>query len=747
MNLESAAILKAKDDGTVIALQGVRANGRLSGMLLDVSVEQRYRNPAGRNIEVVYTFPLAWGAVLLGFDVTIGGRKLSAVCVEKKAAERRYEKALAKGDSPIMLERAADGLYTVNLGNLMAGEEATITYRYAQPVGAEQGHLRLTLPTVIAPRYGNPRDSGKQPHQVPQHSLHAEYPFSIRIEVVPPLADVRIQSPSHPVTIERKDGSAWIMLAREAALDRDFILTFDGLPSLSAAAVASDGAQVVAMASFCPALGEPQAAAPRALKMLVDCSGSMQGDSIQVAKRALHEILSRLRPEDTFSLSRFGSSCEHLFDGMQQAQGKPLADAKACLAGMRANLGGTEMEQALAETYRLEGPADSADILLITDGEIQATDSLVALARTHGQRIFAVGVGSAPAESLLRSLAEATGGACEFVAPGDQIEAAAVRMFNRMLAPAAGEVSVQWPAEPLWTAGVPVALYRGDTIHVYAAFKKQPQGEVVLRFKSSKEERTSATLHGAAAGSDALPRIAASVRLKDGLPAAEALAVAVKYQLVTSQTNLIVVHKRAAGEKAQDLPELAIQDQMLAAGWGGTSTVGEIGSFLSDDLGDSYDTLSVDAFSHQKLAGTRNLLPAAAAAPLAKPSAGKERSPKEFLAALAWDGGNAQPRLPETFSQLAQAGVPEEVCDELRKLAAGGIDERVVVAAFLAALLASAVAQSIDRHLARAAQGLEAIAAGNPALRKRMTQVMTLCGSHNWPDREAWRAAPHGNTP
>ena len=47
--------------------------------------------------------------------------------------------------------------------------------------------------------------------------------------------------------------------------------------------------------------------------IIVDCSGSMGGDSIAQARKALYEILELLRPEDAFNVIRFGSSHEKLF--------------------------------------------------------------------------------------------------------------------------------------------------------------------------------------------------------------------------------------------------------------------------------------------------------------------------------------------------------------------------------------------------------------------------------------------------
>ena len=69
--------------------------------------------------------------------------------------------------------------------------------------------------------------------------------------------------------------------------------------------------------------------------------------------------------------------------------------------------------------------------------------------------------------------------------------------------------------------------------------------------------------------------MAASVRLRSPNTEAanattfDAAALAVAYQLVTEKTNFLLVHERAEGEKAINMPELQKVQQMVPAGWGG----------------------------------------------------------------------------------------------------------------------------------------------------------------------------------
>lgn len=573
INDEIQVAALCSQSGEFMALKSVVASGRLSGLLFEMTVRQSYRNETKRTLETVYTFPLAWGAVLLGLDVELGGKRLSGAVVKKKEAERRYENAISDGDSPILLEKSADGLYTVNLGNLKPGEDAVIEYRYAQLLHFEQGHIRVTVPTTIAPRYGDAEmQGGIRPHESVESDLLAEYPFELTLTLAGDVAQGLVQSPSHLIGTQCVDGLTVVNMDRNAWLDRDFVLTVDGLAGRSLASVAQDDEESVVMASFCPEIeGAPRSAI--ALKMLVDCSGSMGGDSIQAAKQALHQVLSELQPGDRISYSRFGSSVEHMFDRMALANDQGIAKAARCIERTDADMGGTEIQDALRSVFGLRNGGECSDVLLITDGEVWDTEAIIEAARQSGHRIFAVGVGSAPAETLLRRLAEATGGACELVAPNEDIEAAIVRMFRRIRLPRASNVQIQWPVTPRWATPVPGAVFDGETIYAFAAFDAPLTAAPVLSFEmeGGAHFRCDSPVPIAAEG-DILARLAGNERLKHE-SGSSAQALALRYQLVTDQTSLFLVHVREAEDKATDLPHLQKIAHMQAAGWGGMGVV------------------------------------------------------------------------------------------------------------------------------------------------------------------------------
>jgi Ca-activated chloride channel family protein len=262
--------------GEKMPLLGVTARGILSGELFELEVEQRYRNNDDKNIEAIYTFPLASRAVLLGIEFELNGKKLAGTAVEKEQAERKYEKAIDKGNTAILLEKSGEGLYTINLGNLMAGEEAVVRYRYAEPLVWEQGQLRLVIPTAIAPRYGNPESAGLLPHQIPEVDLGVSYPFTLSIDVFGDLAKGNIASPSHALSVTAIEDGVRLAL-NKGWLDRDFILTM-AATGTSKLSIVQDGEQWIAMATFCPSMPDNDTRLPVTLRLVIDCSGSMAGD-------------------------------------------------------------------------------------------------------------------------------------------------------------------------------------------------------------------------------------------------------------------------------------------------------------------------------------------------------------------------------------------------------------------------------------------------------------------------------------
>lgn len=579
--------------GQRVALVSVRASGELSGLILIMKVRQLYRNTTEDNLETVYTFPLAWGTTLLGLKVEINGRTMTGSVIGKSEAEERYEQAIEEGDTPVMLEYAGRDLYTANIGNLMPGDEAVIEIEYGQVLSVKNGSLRVSMPCTLAPRYGDSRTlTEAAAHHFYEMNPLSEYRFHLNLAIPPELAKGRITCPSHSISKNVHDAGTLIKLNRKAMLDRDFVLTIDNLDGFAFSAGGADPfepGKYVALTSFSPDLPEhgPASAAQRPLnlKILIDCSGSMAGDSMSQARSALSALIDTLTPDDAVSFSKFGNQTANILGTLTLCTQAYIDELKDEVHRLDANMGGTKMNLAVNRVMTIKDGRgalpDSAAILLITDGEVWEIEEIVAAVRQAKHRIFAVGVGSAPAESLLQDLALVSGGHCTMVSPKEDMRASVMDLVSRLRSSAFMDVHVRYDADSTWQSPNPFVAMEGDTVHQWSKLKAAPTQIEEITWSvldSDGESRNRQILSGPAISTSAdgvLARLFASQYLLDTTDEQVVRAVALKYQLITRFTNFFLVFQREDGDKPSQLPSLQQIEHMQAAGWSGASTVYE----------------------------------------------------------------------------------------------------------------------------------------------------------------------------
>jgi Ca-activated chloride channel homolog len=676
-------------------LEDVQVKASIDHLMAEVTVSQRYQNDEDREIEAVYTFPLPMDSTLLSFELEIGDRKLAGAIVEKSAADEIYEDAITDGDMAVLLEQTAPGLYTVSVGNLAPGQRATIRFRYSVLLRWNGDLVRFMLPTTIAPRYGDPTAAGLSPHQSPENTFGSGPSFYLEVAVRGLLKDAIFESPSHEIIIVRNSDQVAIKVDG-AAMDRDFVLVARSAKSeASGALVGADLSGNVVLASFRPDITESPDHGHRSVKIVVDCSGSMAGDSIAQARVALERILDGLREKDFFEIIAFGSDQRAMFGRETPVSEVSLAKARQFVAGLEANMGGTEIGAALDAAYSVAGDSELArDIFLISDGEVWQADEIFDKAKNSGNRIFTVGVGSAVAEPFVRGLAEATGGACELVTPREDMATRVHRHFQRMYAPSSTRAVIRWPGGEATNHLEPV--YVGDTLHVFQWFAEKPVGAVTLELtladgrsvnQTAEIQPYTTSVHSSQGPRPStLARISVARRLHSMENAQAATGLAIEYELMSEWTNYIVVDVLPDGEKATDLPEIRKVPQTHAAGshgvgsvmHGATQRLREAFSVTSDDWVGPPASPPVEHFSRVFARQLETI------------------DATEFVEML-----NAQvPPIP-TIRDLELWGLPDQTVGALQALVESGEATSSVVLGFLHAVLKSDAGKSLGRQVRR----------------------------------------------
>jgi len=570
--------------GAATPLTATRIGLAIDDLLATITLEQHYSNQEDRAIEVSYTFALPIGAVLLDVEAHIGGQRLRGQVQARLQAEMAYEQALAEGHSAFAIRMVDDQLLNVALGNLKPGESLTLRIVMAQWLVWNGDRVRLTLPTTIAPRYGQ---SSLQPADHPIVDVLAEHGFRLDGQVRGLLARAQLASATHRLALRAVEQGIDFAIER-GLLDRDIVIDLrDSAQALRVAGcIDTDLAgRSAAMIAFC-ATADALSPRPVVAELVIDCSGSMAGVSIKQTRAAVRAIVAQLSPADRVNVLRFGSSHQWLLRRPQPATVPVQHTLLQAADELAADLGGTELLGALNagldDLARLPAEIGGERVLfVISDGEVWNLDSAALLARCAREqvRVFAVAVGSAAVESTFAPLTRATGGALERVLPSDAMAERIARHFSRVRCGALRQLQVRWPGATQWTRGAS-EVYPGDGVIFSACLVDQREVDqgAELRWTDPNGEshclrvplrRTLAS--SAPATPSNLARMLARSRLDELADDAQATQLAIDYQLVTEHSAITLVLQRAPGEQLDQLPQLRVVPQMLAAGWGGAS--------------------------------------------------------------------------------------------------------------------------------------------------------------------------------
>src|SRR5213592_4011052 len=115
--MDKVAGLRGGEKG--VPLLGVDVKAEVLAGHARAVVRQRYKNEETKAIEAVYTFPLPSQAVVTGFVMEVGGRRLEGEVHEREEAFKRYDDAITAGHGAALVEQERPNVFTANVGNLL----------------------------------------------------------------------------------------------------------------------------------------------------------------------------------------------------------------------------------------------------------------------------------------------------------------------------------------------------------------------------------------------------------------------------------------------------------------------------------------------------------------------------------------------------------------------------------------------------------------------------------------------------
>ena len=406
-------------------------------------VDQEFYNPHPVVVEGRYTFPIPPDAILSNFKATLDGQPQAVTRQNQAQTNAALYDVITQRRDPSLLQYA---------------DWETLVFDLSLPAGGSR-HMTLEYEEVLAPTGG---------------LYHYRYILSTERYTVQPLAEASmtidlssssglstVYSSSHAVTTERlANGQARVKWQAENVQPvEDFDLFF-------APAEGGFGSGLLTgqreshnhfLFMFAPDTEAVQDdALPKDIVFVIDRSGSMGGEKIEQARNALHFILSRLNPNDRFSIVGFDDYLTVLSDTLQTPDRQTLANARRFVDALSAGAS-TNLEAALQTGLTIfvqSEPRSNASkmVVFLTDGlptaGITDTGLIADLVGRANQdlaaRLHVFGVGYDVNTHLLDRLAAQNGGSVTYVQPGENLELVLSDFYGRIANPVLTDVEVSF---------------------------------------------------------------------------------------------------------------------------------------------------------------------------------------------------------------------------------------------------------------------------------------------------------------
>ncbi|WP_252733652.1 marine proteobacterial sortase target protein [Pseudoalteromonas sp. C2R02] len=601
--------LSGKKVNSAILLSS-HADMKISGLINQVDVIQTFKNEHFEGVNARYVFPLPNESAVYKLEMTIGERTILGDIKEKQTAKKIYKQAQKQGKKASLITQKRANVFVSQVANIPPGEQVTIKISYQQVLSYKNHEFSLRFPMVVAPRY-QPKtmqfDSDLTSNWLFQKNLKPEememkegrknaepvnkISLNIALDAGFDLADIK--SPYHQIDVENSDiGKYKISLASNTTLaNRDFVLRWkpeqgnEVQAAMFTERLKQQGEEYALVMLMPPASEfQGQQRLPRELIFVVDTSGSMHGSSMEQAKQALFLALADLRPEDSFNIVEFNTNVSALSEHAIPATDFNLRHAKKYVYNLDAD-GGTEIAKAFSRVLQGEVQTDYLrQVIFMTDGSIgneqQIFEQINSTLGTN--RLFTVGIGSAPNSHFMRRAADIGRGSFTFIGNTTEIRSKMQLLLKQLKNPALKELNIvdeNALVMDFWPKPIP-DLYFSEPLMVAIKLNKGQKQINVIGQSANGEFKAELNVVGIKEG-DSISRIWARQKIKSLLlyknspnkkeqnTKQQVLDLALKHHILSPYTAFVAVDYGPINEKdiANKAKETHRVEGMRPAGW------------------------------------------------------------------------------------------------------------------------------------------------------------------------------------
>lgn len=603
------------EDGIVsdLPLEHTEAHIIVDGSIQLVTVRQVYGNPYSDPIETVYVFPLPESGAVYSMNMEIGDRRIEGEIKERLEAQRIYQEAISQGQTAALLEQERPNVFTQTVGNIMPGDDIVIEIMYAAPVDYNDGAWEVVYPMVVGPRF-NPSsvtDAERITPDIVPEDTRSGYDIELSLTLDPGFPIREFESLNHAVSTEIQGNDRLVVeLSRENEIpNRDFVFTYRTAGNDIGAGVVSHNGD---MGGHFMLMLEPDAEvdpghiAPKEIFFVVDNSGSMSGQPMEVAKETVRQFVRGMNPDDSFQIMRFSETASSMSSEPMENTSANVRRGIDYINSM-SGMGGTMMIEGVRACVGYpEDPERMRYIIFLTDGYIgNEAEILSELRTTLGEhtRLFSIGVGSSVNRYLIEGLAEEGRGYAVYVGLDQNPKTAVEDVYNKINNPYLVDIEIDWGNLDV-TEVYPREirdLYDGEPLVVVGRYDEPGRDEVTITgtLNGRRWERTVNVRLVSRGGSEAADRLWARQKIHHlnrlvldsgyrGKPAdgllEQIIGVSLDYSVLCEQTAFVAVdsYERTDGSSPETIGiPVNMPEGVSYSGIFGGSAVGQSGASSS----------------------------------------------------------------------------------------------------------------------------------------------------------------------
>ena len=387
--------------------------------------------PIAAEAEARIVMPVPPGSSVTDLVLSGGPETLEGKVLDADEAQRIYEEIVRRRIDPALLRSIGEDLVEVRAFPVPVNETRAVTFVVTSPLEVADGAARFELPWSRM----SPRPASALVH------IDVAVPWEVRGTFAPGFELDRERLGPGRLGLDWESPASWIA-------ERDFQLSLTGGEGLldtrllAHRALDEDGYFALLLT---PEIEVDESIA-RDVVLVLDTSGSMQGEKIAQARDAASYILDRLGPDDRFGVVAFARRVEPFDTRLRDARGSGAASD--WVQGLDAN-GGTNFAGAIEAALDLLDGSRPSTLIVLTDGlptvGVTDGDAILAIARDLAPartQLFAFGVGYDVDSVLLDAIAREFTGTSHYVRPDERVDAEVGRLYDRIATPVLTDVRI-----------------------------------------------------------------------------------------------------------------------------------------------------------------------------------------------------------------------------------------------------------------------------------------------------------------